>query len=116
MPCLIEADLLTRFHDAAGFARWLGRFLPGFIGGVAARLLEPARVSDRADAQGVHLDGLNLSRAWCLRAIANHLPAGDPRRGALQSAARTHLQAGLAHVKIWSDISLGPVGTTLRAG
>ncbi len=97
-PCLIEADLLTRFHDPAGFARWLGRFLPGFIGGVAARLLEPVRVSDRADAQGVHLDGLNLSRAWCLKAIAAHLPPGEPRRATLHAAARTHLQAGLAHV------------------
>lgn len=97
-PCLIEADLLTRFHDPAGFARWLTRFLPGFIGGAAARLLLPARVSDRADAQGVHLDGLNLSRAWCLKAIADHLPPGEPRRAALHAAARTHLQAGLAHV------------------
>lgn len=98
-PCLIEADLMTRFHDAAGFARWLGRFLPGIIGGAAARLLDPARVSDRADAQGVHLDGLNLSRAWCLRTIADHLPPGETRRTALHAAARTHLQAGLAHVK-----------------
>lgn len=97
-PCLIEADLLTRLHDPAGFARWLTRFLPGFIGGAAARLLDPARVSDRADAQGVHLDGLNLSRAWCFRSIADHLPQGEPRRAALHAAARTHLQAGLAHV------------------
>ena len=97
-PCLIEADLLTRFHDPAGFARWLGRFLPGFIGGSAARLLDPARVSDRADAQGVHLDGLNVSRAWCLKAIAAQLPQGDARRTTLHAAARTHLQAGLAHV------------------
>jgi len=97
-PCLIEADLLARFHDPAAFARWLGRFLPGFIGGAAARLLEPARVSDRADAQGVHLDGLNLSRAWCLQAIANHLPPGEPRRTTLLAAARAHLNAGLAHV------------------
>ena len=97
-PCLIEADLLTRLHDPSGFARWLTRFLPGFIGGAAARLLLPAHVSDRADAQGVHLDGLNLSRAWCLKAIADHLPPGEPRRAALHAAARTHLQAGLAHV------------------
>ncbi len=97
-PCLIEADLLTRLHDPSGFARWLTRFLPGFIGGAAARLLLPAHVSDRADAQGVHLDGLNLSRAWCLQAIADHLPPGEPRCAALHAAARTHLQAGLAHV------------------
>ncbi|MFN0160892.1 MAG: DUF2891 domain-containing protein [Burkholderiales bacterium] len=98
-PCLIEAELMTRFHDAIGYARWSQRFLPGFLGGIAARLLVPATVSDRADAQGVHLDGLNLSRAWCLAAMADHLPEGEPRRVALRVAAREHLAAGLAHVK-----------------
>jgi hypothetical protein len=97
-PCLIEADLMTRFHDPVNYARWLARFLPGFVGGIAARLLEPAVVSDRADAQGVHLDGLNLSRAWCLARIADHLPESDPRRRALQESARRHRAAGLKHV------------------
>ncbi|MBL8382345.1 MAG: DUF2891 domain-containing protein [Burkholderiales bacterium] len=97
-PCLVEADLMRRFHDPVAYARWLARFLPGFLGGVAARLLEPVAVSDRADAQGVHLDGLNLSRAWCLAGIAAHLPAGDTRVRALRASARAHLEAGLAHV------------------
>ncbi|MBL8377716.1 MAG: DUF2891 domain-containing protein [Burkholderiales bacterium] len=98
-PCLVEAELMTRCYDAIGYARWSQRFLPGFLGGIAARLLVPATVSDRADAQGVHLDGLNLSRAWCLAGMADHLPEGEPRRAALRKAAREHLAAGLAHVQ-----------------
>lgn len=97
-PCLIEADLMARLLAPPDFARWLTRFLPGFVGGPAARLLAPAQVSDRADPQGVHLDGLNLSRAWCLAAVERALPPGDQRREALRNAAAIHLRAGLAHV------------------
>ena len=98
-PCLIEADLMARLLAPTEFARWLTRFLPGFIGGGAARLLVPARVSDRADPQGVHLDGLNLSRAWCIAAIERALPSGDQRREVLRKSAAAHLEAGLAHVE-----------------
>ncbi len=97
-PCLIEADLMARLLAPPDFGRWLTRFLPGFVGGPAARLLIPAQVSDRADPQGVHLDGLNLSRAWCLAAIERALPPADQRREVLRKAAGLHLQAGLAHV------------------
>ena len=43
----------------------------------------------------MHLDGLNLSRAWCLRGIARALPASDPRAPILREAARRHLDAGM---------------------
>ncbi len=52
-------------------------------------------VDERADPLLVHLDGLNLSRAWCLRGIAGALPAADPRRMRLRAAAASHLAAGL---------------------
>lgn len=51
-------------------------------------------VSDRSDPQLVHLDGLNLSRAWCLRGIANALSPDDARTPVLADAARRHLAAG----------------------
>ena len=100
-PCLTEAWLMTRHLDAKAFALWLTQFLPtlGPGGpGDSCPLLEPATVSDRADAQGVHLDGLNLSRAWCLEAMARALPPGDERIALLSVAASRHLTAGLAHV------------------
>jgi hypothetical protein len=39
--------------------------------GQPATLFTPATVSDRSDGKIAHLDGLNLSRAWCWRAIAS---------------------------------------------
>ena len=46
------------------------RFLPGLARGEPATLFTPVPVSDRGDPQIVHLDGLNLSRAWCFAGIA----------------------------------------------
>ena len=57
-----------------------------------------AVVSDAADGQIAHLHGLNASRAWCWRRIAESLPAGDPRIGPAVAAARTHAGAALPHV------------------
>jgi hypothetical protein len=56
----------------------------------------PATVSDRSDGKIAHLDGLNLSRAWCWRSIAPLLPVED-RQIAL-AAADEHLAAALPHV------------------
>jgi len=55
-------------------------------------------VTDRTDPQLVHLDGLNLSRAWCMRSIAAALPPGDPARAAQAKAGAAHAEAALAHV------------------
>ena len=93
-PSLIEADLMRRVLAPAGFAEWLAAALPGLARGLPAALFEPAQVSDRRDPQIVHLDGLNLSRAWCMRGIAGALPASDPRAPVLAAAAERHLAAG----------------------
>jgi len=63
-----------------------------------ATLFVPATVTDRSDGKLAHLDGLNLSRAWCQRSLARALPAGDVRIGLLDATANAHLTAGLAHV------------------
>jgi len=55
-------------------------------------------VTDRSDPKIVHLDGLNLSRAWCMRSIASALPANDPARKVLAGSARLHASDALAHV------------------
>ena len=54
----------------------------------------PALVSDRSDGQLAHLDGLNLSRAWCYFNLSAALPDGKT----LLAAGKRHLQAGLQHV------------------
>jgi hypothetical protein len=83
---------------AAEFRAWLGRALPGLARGEPKSLFTPAQVTDRTDPQLVHLDGLNLSRAWCLHGLARALPADDPARKVLAEAAARHAEAGLRHV------------------
>lgn len=97
-PCLMEADLMRRVLSPAEFTRWLDRFLPGLKNGDVGPLARPATVTDRADGRIVHLDGLNLTRAWTMRGIAAALAAGDPRRKTLLDLVRTHAEAGLGRV------------------
>jgi hypothetical protein len=95
-PTLVEADLMRRVLAPRDFAAWLDAFLPGLAAGAPASLLRPAAVADRSDPQIVHLDGLNLSRAWNWRGIAAAFPAADPRAQVARDAAQSHLEAGLA--------------------
>jgi len=81
-----------------GFQTWLRGFLPGLGQGDPKTLFTPALVADRSDPQLVHLDGLNLSRAWCMRAIAAALPGDDPARKVLADSVTQHAEAGLRHV------------------
>ena len=94
----MEADLMRRVMKPREFATWFHRFLPGVTKGNPASLLQPAIVTDRTDPKLVHLDGLNLSRAWCMRSIAKSLPETDPARKILSVSADKHAAAALAHV------------------
>ena len=94
-PALIEADLMQRVLAPDEFAAWLDGFLPRLSRREPATLFAPATVSDRSDPYIVHLDGLNLSRSWCWRAIATALPDGDRRAALAEDAANLHLLAGL---------------------
>ncbi|MEK6282749.1 MAG: DUF2891 domain-containing protein [Acidobacteriota bacterium] len=97
-PALMEADLMRRVLTRAAFRLWFRRFLPQLAVGLPRSLLQPAVVTDRSDPKLVHLDGLNLSRAWCMRSIAAELPANDPARKTLVAAARSHASDALTHV------------------
>lgn len=97
-PVLVEADLMHRVLSPKEFAHWFHEFLPGFANQEYKNLIEPAIVSDRDDPKGVHLDGLNLSRAWCMLGISKALPAGDPVKGILLKAANTHANSALFNV------------------
>lgn len=61
-------------------------------------LFRPATVTDRSDGKIAHLDGLNLSRAWCWHSLGNALPVDDDRRALVLEAAENHLTAGLPHI------------------
>ncbi|MEK6757346.1 MAG: DUF2891 domain-containing protein [Bacteroidota bacterium] len=97
-PCLMEADLMRRVLTPQKFNEWLRSFLSSFADGRPNNMLQPAIVSDRSDPKIVHLDGLNLTRAWCMLGIASSLPASDPLRAVLTNSALRHAETALAHV------------------
>ena len=95
-PALMEALCMARTHPDL-FPGWFAHFLPRIRSREPATLFTPAIVSDRSDGKIAHLDGLNLSRAWCWRSIAPLLP--DPRaRDRGGAAADEHLAAALPHI------------------
>ena len=97
-PALTEAELMSRLLAQQEFGNWLSGFLPGIADGDPATLFTPVEVSDASDGQIAHLHGLNASRAYCWRRIAESLPAGDLRVGPALTAARDHLAAALPYV------------------
>lgn len=97
-PCLMEADVMRRVMGTEQYAAWLSLFLPQIPVNGGADWLEPGMVLDPSDGKLVHLDGVNLSRAWALEGIASALPESDPRRTALLAAAARHKETGIAAV------------------
>jgi len=95
---LMEAECMRRVLKTSEFSSWLDRFLPRLAVREPATLFTPAIVSDRSDGKIAHLDGLNLSRAWCWRSIAATWPASDARRGIALETAEKHFAASLPHV------------------
>ena len=92
-PCLEEADLMWRILPAAEYEPWLKKFLPQLFKQYIP--LKPGEVKDRTDGRLVHLDGLNLSRAWCLYGIAAHIKSN---RTKILEQANIHMAAALPHV------------------
>lgn len=98
-PTLMEAECMRRFLTPAAFTAWFDAFLPMAANASYATLFSPAFVSDRSDGQIAHLDGLNLSRAWCWRGIAHTLGASHPVAKLAEDAAYLHLRASLPHIE-----------------
>src|SRR5258706_1163097 len=108
-PSLIEALLMKEIMDSAEFGSWLLRFLPDGIG----KLAEPPVVADRTDPKQSHLDGLCLTRAWCLAGIGLAEPAEK-----LIAAALPHVAGGDYAGEHWLPPFpvLGPAGPAVPAG
>lgn len=87
---LMEAALMARL-PGFDFGAWWQGFCP--TGSAPRGWLDPVSVSDRSDPRLAHLDGLNLSRAWCWNILGTSLPA-EARKAAL-TAASAHLNASL---------------------
>jgi hypothetical protein len=93
---LVEALCMRRVMGTQEFCTWFAQFVPEIAVGEPRSLFTPAMVSDRSDGKIAHLDGFNLSRAWCWRGIAGAL---EPALAELaRSAADDHLDASLPHI------------------
>ena len=79
-PALTEAAFMQQVLAPERFRGWV----QGFLTDNPSKLKLPT-VADRTDAKQSHLDGLCLSRAWCLRKLGH------------AEAAERHLAAGLPH-------------------
>lgn len=93
-PVLTAALLTSRAMSAAQFAGWFDRLV--LENGWIERECRPVTVSDRSDGKIAHLDGLNLSRAWCLLGLAKAL--GEAAPPLLRDRAREHMDAAMPHV------------------
>ena len=93
-PCLIEAECMRRLLPTGEFRAWFDRFLPRIEQRMPRTLFKPVEVSDRTDGKIAHLDGLNLSRAWCWGNLAECAGYSE----IMQEAALCHLQASLPHI------------------
>jgi hypothetical protein len=97
-PSLIEAVAVSMVLPPGEFPMWLKDFLPRLPECEPATLFSPALVSDRTDRKIAHLDGLNLSRAWCWRRIAGCLGGDQALCRIAEDCAERHIQAALPHV------------------
>ena len=91
-PCLEEVDIMRKVLDEDEFTTWLVDFLPSLQ--EQQLNVEVAKVSDRTDGKLVHLDGLNLSRAWVLYGLSRDYE----KYSYLQDLADEHLQATLPNL------------------
>ncbi len=94
---LTEALLMSRVLGHNAFADWFVAFLPDAAQGQPATLFTPAFVSDRSDGKIAHLDGLNLSRAWCWQRIVAAL-APHPLESLANAASQSHIAATVPHI------------------
>ena len=90
---------MRRVLPQAEFAEWLTAFLPDIPKDGSGDWLAVGIVNDPTDDKLVHLDGVNLSRAWALEGIATALPGGDKRIAALLASAKLHGEAGEKSVR-----------------
>jgi hypothetical protein len=94
-PVLTAALLMSELRPLLTFEPWFDALLVS--NGWLERECRPVYVSDRSDGKIAHLDGLNLSRAWCLRDIGRKLGGAGPQ-SMLAQLADDHLLAALPHL------------------
>ena len=87
---------MSKVLSAQAFAAWFDQYLPRMA--EIEQIMQPALVSDPTDPKIAHLDGLNLSRAWCMKTVLRHLPADHAARSAIEAAILRHITASIDQV------------------
>ena len=96
--CWNEADLMRRVLPRQEFESWFSKFVPQLSNQLSDGTIAPVSVSDVSDPKIVHLAGLNLHRAWCMRSVSAALSSDHPLREQLAESSQSHLEAGLAYI------------------
>ena len=91
-PVLIVTQLMARILPRGDFASWFATVLPE--GGWIESQCHPVSPSDVSDGKMAHLDGVNMSRAWCLTVIADTIPDSS-RASAMRALAEKHFTASI---------------------
>jgi hypothetical protein len=94
-PTLSAALLMRMALGDERFPRWFTGLLPDLSLSLPKTLFKPVFVSFRGDGKIAHLDGLNLSRAWAWRRIAQGLPV---EYDTVDKAVQSHLDSAMPHV------------------
>ena len=97
-PTLTAALAMATLLPGDDFRGWFADYLRDARQRQPTTLFTPARVSDRSDGKIAHLDGLNLSRAWCWTGIADVLAPDDSAVAVIRASADEHREAGLPHI------------------
>jgi hypothetical protein len=100
-PSLIVADLMRRVLPKEDFVRWFKNYLPD----IPFSLMSPAVVTNRSGSHGYQLDGLNLSRAWCMFELAKVLPDESKPHRELWQAGYRHAAEALPHILLSNNTS-----------
>lgn len=95
-PVLSAAKLMSKVMPQLQFAPWLDDLV--IANGWIEREAWPVSVSDRSDGKIAHLDGLNLSRAWCLAGLAP-FAGSEEACSLLEERAAAHLEAAMPHLE-----------------
>ena len=93
-PVLTAGLLMQWAMPSDTFALWFDRLV--IANGWLEHECHPVTVSDRSDGKIAHLDGLNLSRAWCLWQLS--VATRPEVSKLLLDRAQTHFDAAIPHV------------------
>jgi hypothetical protein len=94
-PSLEIADLMSRILAEKEFNKWFRKF---YEQRSIENIVKLPVVSDRSDYQIVHLDGLTLSRAWCMKGLALILPDGNKTKLLFERTSKSFLDQALPNV------------------